>query len=82
VVQDPETIWHMLTLDWYGEGTRTLESWTGTLAQAVLPCLSVGLSRVIQPARVPHSALFHRSDPDSRADHPGWSDARESGRDR
>src|SRR5690348_12330424 len=26
----PETVWQKLTLDWYGEGERTLEMCTGT----------------------------------------------------
>jgi len=30
VLQDPETLWQKLTLDWYGEGERTLEICTGT----------------------------------------------------
>ncbi len=30
VLQDPETLWQKLTLDWYGEGERTLELCTGT----------------------------------------------------
>ena len=30
VFQDPETVWQKLTLDWYGEGERTLEICTGT----------------------------------------------------
>jgi DDE superfamily endonuclease len=30
VLQDPETHWQKLTLDWYGEGERTLEICTGT----------------------------------------------------
>src|SRR5258708_14902516 len=30
VLQDPETLWQKLTLDWYGEGERTLEMCTGT----------------------------------------------------
>jgi hypothetical protein len=30
VLQDPETVWQKLTLDWYGEGERTLELCTGT----------------------------------------------------
>ncbi|MDQ6659954.1 MAG: transposase [Chloroflexota bacterium] len=30
VWQDPETVWQKLTLDWYGEGERTLEICTGT----------------------------------------------------
>jgi len=30
VLQDPETAWQKLTLDWYGEGKRTLEICTGT----------------------------------------------------
>ena len=30
VLQDPETIWQKLTLDWYGQGARTLEMCTGT----------------------------------------------------
>ncbi len=30
VLQDPETVWQKLTLDWYGEGERTLEICTGT----------------------------------------------------
>ena len=30
VLQDPETVWQKLTLDWYGEGERTLEMCTGT----------------------------------------------------
>jgi DDE superfamily endonuclease len=30
VLQDPETVWQKLTLDWYGEGGRTLEVCTGT----------------------------------------------------
>jgi hypothetical protein len=30
VLQNPETIWQKLTLDWYGEGKRTLEISTGT----------------------------------------------------
>jgi DDE superfamily endonuclease len=30
VLQDPGTVWQKLTLDWYGEGERTLEMCTGT----------------------------------------------------
>jgi hypothetical protein len=30
VLQDPETVWQKLTLNWYGEGERTLEICTGT----------------------------------------------------
>jgi hypothetical protein len=30
VLQNPETIWQKLTLDWYGEGKRILEICTGT----------------------------------------------------
>ncbi len=30
VLQDPATVWQQLTLDWYGEGERTLEICTGT----------------------------------------------------
>jgi hypothetical protein len=30
VLQDSETVWQKLTLDWYGEGKRTLEMCTGT----------------------------------------------------
>src|SRR6202140_5191412 len=30
VVADPETVWQNLTLDWYGQGERTLEICTGT----------------------------------------------------
>ena len=30
VLQDPETVWQKLTLDWYGEGERTLDICTGT----------------------------------------------------
>src|SRR5205807_1785690 len=30
VLQDPQTVWQKLTLDWYGEGERTLEMCTGT----------------------------------------------------
>ena len=30
VLQDPDTVWQQLTLDWYGEGERTLEVCTGT----------------------------------------------------
>lgn len=30
VLQNPETLWQKLTLDWYGEGKRTLEICTGT----------------------------------------------------
>ncbi len=30
VLQDPHTVWQNLTLDWYGEGKRTVEVCTGT----------------------------------------------------
>ncbi len=30
VLQDPQTVWQRLTLDWYGEGKRTLDLCTGT----------------------------------------------------
>jgi hypothetical protein len=30
VLQDPQTVWQKLTLDWDGEGERTLEMCTGT----------------------------------------------------
>jgi DDE superfamily endonuclease len=30
VLQDPHTVWEQLTLEWYGEGARTLELCTGT----------------------------------------------------
>ncbi len=31
VLQDPQTLWQKLTLDWYGEGERTVEFCTGTV---------------------------------------------------
>jgi DDE superfamily endonuclease len=30
VLQEPQTVWQKLTLDWYGQGERTLEICTGT----------------------------------------------------
>lgn len=30
VLQDPETVWQTLTVDWYGEGKQTVEFCTGT----------------------------------------------------
>jgi hypothetical protein len=30
VLPDPHTVWQRLPLDWYGEGSRTLEVCTGT----------------------------------------------------
>jgi hypothetical protein len=30
VLQDQETVWQKLTLDWYGQGERALETCTGT----------------------------------------------------
>jgi hypothetical protein len=30
ILQDPQTVWQRLTLDWYGEGKRTLDLCTGT----------------------------------------------------
>ena len=30
LLHDPETVWQKLTLDWYGQGERTLEICTGT----------------------------------------------------
>ena len=30
VLQDPQTVWQRLTLDWYGEGKRAVELCTGT----------------------------------------------------
>ncbi len=30
VLEDPQTVWQKLTLDWYGQGVRTLEICTGT----------------------------------------------------
>src|SRR5215510_1824581 len=30
VLQHPSTIWQLLTVDWYGQGERTLEICTGT----------------------------------------------------
>jgi hypothetical protein len=30
VLHDPQTVWQRLTLDWYGEGPRTLEFCSGT----------------------------------------------------
>ena len=30
VLQDPEMVWQKLTLDWYGEGERSLKICTGT----------------------------------------------------
>ena len=30
VLQDSETVWQELTLDWYGEGKRTVQLCTGT----------------------------------------------------
>ncbi len=30
VLQDPQTVWQKLTLDWYGQGVRTLEICSGT----------------------------------------------------
>ncbi len=45
VLQDPETVWQKLTLDWYGEGERTVEIGTGTALWyrlALTPYLSGG----------------------------------------
>lgn len=30
ILQDPQTVWQRLTLDWYGQGSRTLELCSGT----------------------------------------------------
>jgi hypothetical protein len=30
VLQDPQTVWQRITVDWYGEGKRALEICTGT----------------------------------------------------
>ena len=29
-MQNEETVWHKFTLDWYGQGARSLAIWTGT----------------------------------------------------
>jgi hypothetical protein len=61
VLQDPQTVWQRLTLDWYGEGPRSLELCTGTacwyrLGSAPLP---IGWVLTRDPAgKRPAKALF------------------------
>ena len=72
VLQDPETVWQKLTLDWYGEGERTLEICTGTAlwyryGSDPLPIRWV-LTRDPSGKRPRQSHLFHRPHPDGRTD--------------
>jgi hypothetical protein len=51
ILQDPQTVWQRLTLDWYAEGKRTLELCTGTpagIALGRLNCLSAGCSPAVR----------------------------------
>jgi hypothetical protein len=63
VLQDPETAWQKLTLDWYGEGKQTVELCTGTAlwyrsGSAPLPIRWV-LTRDPSGKRPQISHLFH-----------------------
>jgi len=62
VLPDPETVWQKLTLDWYGQGKRTLEICTGTAlwyryGSAPLPIRSRLDSRSIGEASPPSAIV-------------------------
>jgi hypothetical protein len=85
VLQAPETAWQKVTLDWYGEGERTLEMCTGTAlwyrdGYDPLPIRWV-LTRDPLGKRPQISSFFHRPHPEGRTDHPRFHEALESGSD-
>src|SRR5262249_33492775 len=72
VLQDSETLWQKLTLDWYGEGERTVEICTGTAlwcrsGSDPLPIRWV-LTRDPKGKHPPKGHLFHRPHSDGRTD--------------
>jgi DDE superfamily endonuclease len=85
VLQDPETVWQKLILDWYGEGERAVELCTGTAlwyryGSDPLPIRWV-LTHDPSGKRPPKSHLFHRPHSVSRADRQRLHEALESGSD-
>jgi hypothetical protein len=61
LLQDPQTVWQRLTLDWYREGPRTLELCTGTpagIALGRLPCRSAPVLTRGPTGKRPPKALF------------------------
>jgi len=85
VLLDPETVWQKLTLDWYGQGKRTLEIGTDTAlwyrsGSAPLPIRSRLDPRSIGQAS-PQSLFFHRPYPNGRTGYQGFHEALVSGSD-
>ena len=61
VLQDPDTVWQQLTLDWYGEGERPLEICTGTALWYRYGCAPLPIRWVLtrDPAgKRPPKAIF------------------------
>ncbi len=70
VLQDPDTVWQQLTLDWYGEGERTLEICTGTALWYRYGCAPLPIRWVLtrDPAgKRPPKAIFS-TDPTQTAE--------------
>jgi hypothetical protein len=61
VLENPETVWQQLTLDWYGQGERTLEICTGTALWYRYGCTPLPIRWVLtrDPAgKRPPKAIF------------------------
>jgi hypothetical protein len=85
VLHDPRTVWQWLTLDWYGEGQRTLELCTGTawwyrFGSTPLPIRSRPYTRSSGETTT-QSPLFYRPDTARRRDSARLHEALESGND-
>lgn len=83
LLQDPQTVWQRLTVDWYGQGSRTLEFCSGTACWyrfGSVP-LPVRLRAHSRPGRKTpaKSLVFDRPGPSRRGDHPRFYEALDFG---
>jgi DDE superfamily endonuclease len=70
VLADPETVWQKLTLDWYGQGERTLEICTGTALWYRYGCAPLPIRWVLTrdpQGKRPSKAIFS-TDPTQTAE--------------
>src|SRR6266851_589166 len=72
ILADPNTTWQPLTLEWYGQGERTLEICTGTALWYRAGCAPLPIRWVLtrgpQGKRPPQSTVFDEPNAGRRGD--------------
>jgi hypothetical protein len=83
VLQNPETVWQHLTVNWYGEGKRMLQicDFHGAVVPLWIRSLTHPLGAHTRSSwqASSKSHLFHGSGPTSRRDDPGLYETLEPG---